>query len=93
MKLGRIQQMNRKRPTTKRHYLVYCRKSSESEDRQAESIPAQLSSLSLLAKDKSLSVLRTFEESKSAKAPGRTVFDEMIRLIEERADIKGIIFE
>lgn len=75
----------------KKYYLVYARKSSETEDRQAQSIPDQLKALNELAKSKNLNILKTFSESKSAKAPGRPEFNAMISLINERQDIKGII--
>lgn len=50
-------------------YISYARKSSESEDRQAQSIDDQLNILSKLAKDRKLDVVVTLSESKSAKAP------------------------
>jgi len=72
-------------------YLVYCRKSTESEDRQVASIESQYDVLHDLAKQKGLEILQYFSESKSAKKPGRTEFNKMIDLINSRDDIKGII--
>ena len=63
-------------------YFVYCRKSSESEDRQALSIVAQISELGAISQTESLSIVDTFTESKSAKEPGREVFNEMLRRIQ-----------
>ena len=75
----------------KKYYLAYWRKSSESEDRQVQSIEDQKRELSPVISQNSLAVLEEFEESKSAKAPGRSEFDRMIKLINERDDIKGIV--
>src|SRR5205807_7027834 len=52
------------------------------DDRQALSIVAQLSELNAIAAANNLSVVQTFTESKSAKEPGRDVFNEMLRRIE-----------
>lgn len=77
--------------TMKRFYLIYCRKSSESEDRQVSSIEDQEKILLELAKQRNLPILREFSESKSAKEPGRPQFNAMMLLIAKRDDIKGIL--
>ena len=63
-------------------YFIYCRKSSEDDDRQMLSISAQLSELGAICETGHLSIVETFTESKSAKEPGREVFNEMLRRIE-----------
>jgi site-specific DNA recombinase len=73
-----------------RKYFIYCRKSTEDEDRQILSIDAQLSELNTIALQNGMSVVATFTESKSAKGPGREVFNEMIRRI-ERGDANAIL--
>ena len=50
-------------------YFVYCRKSSEDEDRQVLSINSQIEALKELAQRLELKVVRIFTESKSAEAP------------------------
>lgn len=64
-------------------HLIYARKSSESEERQILSIPAQLNELKAIAERESLDVAQIFEESMSAKASGRPVFNDMLDLIQK----------
>jgi len=71
-------------------YVIYARKSSEGEDRQVQSIDDQLNFAKKLAKKENLEVVKTFFESKSAKDPGRKVFNEMLKFIESQKEI-GII--
>lgn len=71
-------------------YFLYARKSSEAEDRQVASIESQINELQKLAKEQSLVVSKIFRESKSAKAPGRLIFGEMISEI-NRGKARGII--
>lgn len=62
-------------------YIVYSRKSSESEDRQVLSIPAQLNELTAIAEREGYEIAKTYQESMSAKASGRPVFNEMLKVI------------
>ena len=75
----------------KDQYLLYARKSTESEDKQVASIDNQLDVLYKLSQEKQLNILSTFVENKSAKKPGREEFNKLLRTIEQRDDIKGII--
>ena len=58
----------------KKKYFLYARKSTEDDDRQVMSIEAQLFELRELARKENLEILEEFQESKSAKTPGRQVF-------------------
>ena len=51
-------------------YFIYCRKSSEEEERQILSIEAQLAELRDFARQNRLLVVREFSESKTAKEVG-----------------------
>ncbi|MCX6766818.1 MAG: recombinase family protein [Candidatus Moranbacteria bacterium] len=71
-------------------YFIYCRKSSEDEERQILSIEAQLTELREFAKQNSLFVVKEFYESKTAKEPGREIFNEMLSEI-EKGNAGGIL--
>ena len=62
-------------------YIIYTRKSSESEDRQVMSLEAQERELKELAKRLSLEIVGTYQESKTAKTTGRPIFNEIIKQI------------
>ncbi len=59
-------------------YFIYCRKSSEEEERQILSIEAQLTELREYAHKEGLFVVREFTESQTAKEPGRPIFNQML---------------
>ncbi|WP_299223851.1 recombinase family protein [uncultured Psychroserpens sp.] len=71
-------------------YFIYARKSSESEDRQMASIEDQKKEVEKIAEELDLNIVGVFSESKSAKAPGRKSFNEMLLRI-EKGEADGII--
>ena len=71
-------------------YFLYARKSTEDDDKQIMSIEAQLFELREFARKENLEILSEFQESKSAKTPGRTVFGEMMTRIES-GEVAGIL--
>lgn len=66
----------------KLNYGIYCRKSSETEDRQVQSLETQLRELSEHAKRNELNIVEVIQESKSAFTVGREGFSRMKQLIE-----------
>jgi len=72
-------------------YFAYCRKSTESEERQALSIPAQIDEIRRHFADAAdIEIVEWFEERMSAKAPGRPVYGGMIARI-EKGEADGIV--
>jgi len=70
--------------------FLYARKSSESEERQVQSIDDQLKVMRKRAKEMWFKIVEEFTESMSAKKPWRYKFNEMIDRI-EKWEVKWII--
>ncbi|HSW96234.1 MAG TPA: recombinase family protein, partial [Candidatus Saccharimonadales bacterium] len=93
MKLSQYTLLNttREQHVPLNRYIIYCRKSSESDERQIQSLPDQITTLMTFITSKGLQVsAEPLQESKSAKIPGRPVFDQLIQMIEE-GTVNGII--
>src|SRR3989344_3049939 len=71
-------------------YFLYARKSTDVEDKQVLSIEAQLAELRALARRDGLEIVEEFVEKKSAKIPGRAIFNAMMSRI-GRGEAQGII--
>lgn len=71
-------------------YILYARKSTDTEDKQVLSIDAQLAELRKFARDNQLIVVDELIEKRTAKMPGRPVFDSMIKRI-ENGEVNGIL--
>src|SRR3989338_7985991 len=71
-------------------YFLYARKSTDVDDKQILSIEAQLSELRALAKREGLEIATEFTEKRTAKVPGRPIFNDMMNRI-QNGEAQGII--
>jgi site-specific DNA recombinase len=71
-------------------YFIYARKSTDVEDKQVLSIEAQLVELRVYAKNEGLVITDELIEKQSAKTPGRKIFGDMLKRI-ENGEANGII--
>ena len=82
--------VNNPKDTNTQKFFLYARKSTDVEDKQMQSIEGQLDELHLLAKREGLEVVEEFIEKRSAKIPGRPIFNKMLEQI-EKGRANGII--
>src|SRR5262245_48570672 len=71
-------------------HVIYARKSTESDDRQVLSIDSQVHELRAVALRRGLEVHEVLTESRSAKAPGRPVFDQLMKRV-ERGEVSVLL--
>ncbi|KKS56718.1 MAG: Recombinase [Candidatus Magasanikbacteria bacterium GW2011_GWA2_42_32] len=71
-------------------FFLYARKSTDVDDKQALSIEAQLTELKAFAKKENLFISKIIIEKKTAKVPGRPLFNDMLNRI-EKGEAEGIL--
>src|SRR3989338_618289 len=71
-------------------YFLYARKSTDVEDKQVLSIDAQLNELRSLAQRDGLEIAAEFVEKRTAKMPGRPIFNDMLLRV-GRGEAQGIV--
>ena len=71
-------------------YFLYARKSTDNEERQIKSIGDQIAELKEFATIQKIEIVASFTEAKTAKKPGRIVFNQMIERM-ENGEAQGII--
>lgn len=82
--------MIQEKDLSKNRYILYARKSTESEDRQVASIESQIEVMTEVAKDSGLNIVEVISESSSGYHVGRNAFNVMIENILRR-EADGII--
>ena len=70
--------------------ILYARKSTDTEDKQILSIDAQLTELRKFARDNNLVVIDEMVEKRTAKMPGRPVFNSLLTRI-KNGEATGIL--
>ncbi len=70
--------------------FLYARKSTDVEDKQILSIEAQITELQEFSRREGFQLVDVFIEKQSAKMPGRPIFNEMMRRLEQ-GDADGIV--
>ncbi len=71
-------------------YFLYIRKSTDEDDRQVLSLEAQETELKEFALRENLPIAATFRESQTAKEPGRPIFNDMLKRM-ENGEAEGIL--
>ena len=79
-----------KSPAPASKYFLYARKSTDDAEHQLLSIPAQIDELRTFAEKEGLNIVDTIIESKTAKVPGRELFNQMLDRI-EKGEAQGIL--
>lgn len=65
-------------------YILYCRKSTDTEDKQVLSLDSQENELRQIAKAQGLEIVSVLRESKSAKIEGRPIFNQVLETIRKK---------
>ncbi len=72
-------------------YVMYCRKSSESDERQIQSLPDQITNLTDMVRQKGIELIgQPLQESRTAKIPGRPIFGQVVQMVEDGL-VNGIV--
>ena len=71
-------------------YFIYARKSTDEEDRQVLSIDSQVNELKEFAAKEKLEIAASLCEAKTAKEPGRLIFNQLLKRI-ENGEADGIL--
>ncbi len=73
--------------------VIYARVSSDEQQKEGFSIPAQIELLQNYAKNNKIQVVKVYEEAQTAKQSGRVKFNEMLKFLHASKDIKTILVE
>lgn len=73
--------------------VIYARVSSDEQQKEGFSIPAQIELLENYAKKNNIEVVKVYEESQTAKQAGRIKFSEMLNFLNDSKDVNTILVE
>lgn len=73
--------------------VLYARVSSDEQERQGFSIPAQVKFLREYAQKNNIAIVREFTESETAKKSGRKEFNAMVKFLKSSKDVNAILVE
>ena len=79
--------------TTNNKSVLYARVSSDRQEKEGFSIPAQIKLLREYAQKNNLKIVGEFIEAETAKKAGRTQFNNMITYLKKHKDVKSILVE
>lgn len=75
---------------TNLRFFLYVRKSGSAKNRQVLSIPAQIEEMQAFSRQHGIQIVSVFQEARTAKEPGRPVFNDMLDRI-EKGEANGIL--
>lgn len=73
--------------------VLYARVSSDEQERQGFSIPAQVKFLKDYAAQNNIKIIKEFTESETAKQSGRKEFNAMVKFLKSSKDVNAILVE
>ncbi len=73
--------------------VIYARVSSKEQEKGGYSIPAQIKFLREYATKNGLEIVKTFQESETAKVAGRKQFNEMLKFLNSHSDVQNLLVE
>lgn len=73
--------------------VLYARVSSDEQEKQGFSIPAQVKFLKDYAKKNNITIVQEFTESQTAKQAGRVEFNNMLKFLKSSKDVNIILVE
>ena len=73
--------------------VLYARVSSDRQEKEGFSIPAQIKLLHEYASKNNISIVKEFVESETAKKAGRKQFNEMLKFLKKNSTVRTILVE
>ncbi len=73
--------------------VLYARVSSDRQEKEGFSIPAQVKFLKDYSKNNNIKIVEEFVEAETAKRAGRTKFNEMLKYLKKHKDVRAILVE